>query len=910
MPSPFLGFADPGSSRSTALDTTLSSYIGGAIGSTPNIFKDSLSSLDTIDFYQFKIGGSSASAVSLRLDGLSQDARLQLQTQTGSTLQTANFSGTASELLTRALDPGDYFLRVDLLATGSVSTNYDLSFSAEVIPTIDNGGNTASPRDIGSLNNGSPFINSDFVGNRGTVIDNDDYYQFNTINNGTLNLTLNGLGGNADVELYNASGTKIAFSTQTYTTSESISKGLTSGTYFVKVLPSTFGATNYTLNLNFNAEPADLAGNVATAGAARNINPLTSTASTYTDFVNDLDTNDYYKFDFTSSALVNLTLIPTNGNADVQLLNSSGGTIVSSNQTATTPDSINRSLIAGTYYIRVFPVSGAATNYSLSVSATGINPDIAPNTTGTAKNIGTLNGSQNFNDFVGNIDADDYYKFTIANTSDFTLALGGLIGNADVDLLRSNGSLVKNSQLIGNASESISTSLAVGDYYVRIKSVSGANTFYNLSLSAQAPIQMLQISPGAGSSTPDNLTALGNTLYFTANDSTNGVQLWKSDGTSVSRITSTNPSSFQPANLTVLGNNLVFTADDGVNGKELWVYNGTIASMVSNINPGAASSNPSNLTAVDSKLFFTADDGSKGKEIWVYDGTAVSLVKDIYSGSTGSNPANLAAFNGKVYFAASDGIKGTELWSSDGTLAGTTLVQDIRTGITGSSPGNLTVVGNKLYFTADNGTNGIELWKYESGAASIVKDITPNTGGFGPTLLTAVGNTLYFVADSTGNFKQQLWKSDGTDAGTVRVKNNLAEAPNLGFGPIGLTATGSTLYFTTNDPATGLELWKSDGTDTGTKLVSDIWTGTNGANPNSSFPDSLVNFNGSLYFAASEPTNGREVWSSDGTALGTRRVSNINPATGDASPAKLTAVGTRLFFTASDGTNGTELWVI
>lgn len=122
-----------------------------------------------------------------------------------------------------------------------------------------------------------------------------------------------------------------------------------------------------------------------------------------------------------------------------------------------------------------------------------------------------------------------------------------------------------------------------------------------------------------------------------------------------------------------------------------------------------------------------------------------------------------------------------------------------------------------------------------------------------------------------------------------------------------MTAVGSTLYFTASDSSTGLELWKSDGTDTGTVLVKDIWAG---GDPNNSIPTSLVNFNGTLYFAASEPTNGREVWSSDGTALGTRRVSNIHSGTGDANPDKLTVVGTQLFFTATNGTDGTELWVL
>jgi hypothetical protein len=49
------------------------------------------------------------------------------------------------------------------------------------------------------------------------------------------------------------------------------------------------------------------------------------------------------------------------------------------------------------------------------------------------------------------------------------------------------------------------------------------------------------------------------------------------------------------------------------------------------------------------------------------------------------------------------------------------------------------------------------------------------------------------------------------------------------------------------------------------------------------------------------------LWRSDGTAAGTIMVKNINPS-GDSYPVFLTAVGSTLYFRATDGTNGNELW--
>jgi ELWxxDGT repeat protein len=189
--------------------------------------------------------------------------------------------------------------------------------------------------------------------------------------------------------------------------------------------------------------------------------------------------------------------------------------------------------------------------------------------------------------------------------------------------------------------------------------------------------------------------------------------------------------------LTNVNGTLYFVADNGTNGKELWKSNGTPAGtvMVKDINPGINDSDLYYLTNVNGTLYFRAKNGTNGKqftngaELWKSDGTPAGtvMVKDINPGVNDSNPYHFTNINGTLYFGAKNGTNGHELWKSDGTPAGTVMVKDIRPGINSSDPAYLTNVNGTLYFFTNYGTNGHELWKSDGTAAGtvMVKGIQP-----------------------------------------------------------------------------------------------------------------------------------------------------------------------------------------
>jgi ELWxxDGT repeat protein len=511
-------------------------------------------------------------------------------------------------------------------------------------------------------------------------------------------------------------------------------------------------------------------------------------------------------------------------------------------------------------------------------------------------------------------------------------------------------------------------------------------------------VMVKDICPGSYGSNPDQLTNMNGTLFFAADDGTHGEELWKSDGTAAGTVMVADiwpgSGSSSPFSLTNVSGELFFWATNGMaqgsgEGTELWKSDGTAAGtvLVKDINPAMQRPYPGNpLTNLNGTLFFAADDGTHGNELWKSDGTAAGtvLVKDINATTPGSYPgdltnvngrlfftanggvlwksdgsptdttpvagytaselanvngtlffaegssglyksdgttagttllssecaSNLTNVNGELFFAGDDSTYGRELWKSAGTAAGTTLVKDIYPGgyfggygyyPNNSNPSNLTNVNGTLYFSANDGTHGTELWKSDGTSAGtiMVADINPGSGGSYPNDLTNVNGTLFFTAND-GTHGAQLWKSDGTSAGTVMVTDI---NPAAGFDPSNLTSINGTLFFTANDGTHGDELWKSDGTAAGTVLVADINPGSGGSNASS-----LTNVNGTLFFAANDGTHGTELWKSNGTAAGTVLVADSNPGSAGSYPSDLTNVNGTLYFSANDGTHGYQLW--
>src|SRR5262245_4874757 len=130
-----------------------------------------------------------------------------------------------------------------------------------------------------------------------------------------------------------------------------------------------------------------------------------------------------------------------------------------------------------------------------------------------------------------------------------------------------------------------------------------------------------------------------------------------------------------------------------------------------------------------------------------------------------------------------------------------------------------------------------------------------------------------------------------------------AVASTAASNPAGFTNVNGTVYFKATDPVHGEELWKSDGTTAGTVLVKDIFPGSGPSTINY-----LSAMNGALFFVGQDGVHGNELWKSDGTEAGTVMVKDFVPGLAQGAFNSFIDFNGTLFFTFSDGVNGYELW--
>jgi len=368
-----------------------------------------------------------------------------------------------------------------------------------------------------------------------------------------------------------------------------------------------------------------------------------------------------------------------------------------------------------------------------------------------------------------------------------------------------------------------------------------------------------------------------------------------------------------------------------------WGSDGTEAGTVELAYTGAGSFGGFDGGALlpDGELVFpsSADDVGDG-QLFRTDGNLISAVGVFDFGNEGATATTRVADT--VYFL------GGGLWRTDGTAAGTTELADVVDGfgltdvfgtlwLAGRHPSDTptvlwesggtpaTTIAHPLDFAMDsNEPEGLTpldrssgsfafraaggLYRYDAvdNEATRFHDLAPlPPAGWHPWTRVVVDGTLYFF-DLEADGGCALWRSDGSVAGTVKVKKTGVG----GCWPVEIEAMGGLVYFNGCDATHGCELWRSDGSAAGTMRITDLDPG-----PFSSMPSQLTAVADRLYFRACNSGRGCEPWVSDGTRAGTHRLGDVAPGPRSSHLDQLTPALGLVFFRADDGT-GPELWAV
>jgi ELWxxDGT repeat protein len=614
-------------------------------------------------------------------------------------------------------------------------------------------------------------------------------------------------------------------------------------------------------------------------------------------------------------------------------------------------------LDSGDYMVRIVPVGKRDSKYRLSMVGALLPEDPTPTPTPDPSPSPDPVPAGDGNSFESAIpltfpvagqggtvsDADnvDYYSFALTAAGDYKVSLSDLSANATIEVFDSNRNVVKSQVLkpkptvAGAQDESLILALDSGSYFARV-SQNGGTTSYGLNLSgltdaytevyaansfANAVDITSQLSPIEqsfrnyvldGSKALDaNGMVTGSEDFFKFKINKRGFFTLKLEGINGGNL---------DGNLDVQ----LFSRDDFANpgdgllsakaGKNAEIFGGILAKPGSA--PGEIYTQLSDPTDLNSPLepgrtYYVriapgagaVGEGLQGSEYRM----TVSLkdrsgeptaTRDIRFGNQGSQASFLTEVNNLAYFSAVEEGE-TALWSSDGTLDGTRKLKAFRN----DGLSQFTKAGNFLYFVGNDGTTGDELWRSNGTAAGtvLVQDLATGATSSLINKLTALGDRVYFEASASGapDDKQFFRTKDPSVPDPQGI--NIEAVPgtvvgNIKFTANSLTALNNRLYFSSRGNDGDNELWSVDNT-----MASAVKTNLNSGNP--SDPSDFFFADGKLYGVAkitSDPNETPTLVQMSPT------VAAIPSGAGLTSPSNFVVNGNIVYFTARDG-DGNEV---
>lgn len=470
------------------------------------------------------------------------------------------------------------------------------------------------------------------------------------------------------------------------------------------------------------------------------------------------------------------------------------------------------------------------------------------------------------------------------------------------------------------------------------RSVRGSNGCQNIEMTEPLPVNSPILVENSGSTS--KAIDLGTRLFLSANDG-----VYASDGTASGTLKLGTSQSI--SELKKIGNKVFYNGYTSDFGSELWVSDGTTAgTRVFDLAQGAMASYPYSFHEIAGKVIFSASNGTI-YQLAISDGTPTGTAFMTLAGVSSSENVYLNGFwsLGNVALMSLTIGNEAQLWRTSGTEAGTTFVKDFTAGsIDTISAQAGSVIGNVLFFTVDDGTGVKKIWKSDGTVSGTSVVFTPpNGGGVQSSRIFASGSYVYFVADAGSGDGFELWRTDGTAGGTLSLtsgstdfdcaiwceffssggfvygsswsgtKRVLIRTDGSAAQTAVLASVNSNSYSKIVDferavvSASGIIYLPGYTDDAGWEpasiagnsfqIIKDVQPGSGSSLGyiGSGMGNFVKSASGKIYFAAADAGSQKDLWVTDGTAIGTRKVAGraLNDGLGI---DKLFVVGDKMMF--------------
>jgi len=403
--------------------------------------------------------------------------------------------------------------------------------------------------------------------------------------------------------------------------------------------------------------------------------------------------------------------------------------------------------------------------------------------------------------------------------------------------------------------------------------------------------QTLFVNSGTSDSRVRDIVSTPGAVFFEANDSIAGRELWRSNGTSggTELISDAREGSAHSDTdyLGEVGPNHVW-----IQNESIIYFNTTLDNWSEFATAGEVVEDVTNSVASGDDILVALRTEQAGNSFWSVDISAERMSLVWGPGESTSNiqvigktrDAWIVLVDGNVfpltdfgpgerlfgrsllltpYLSAHLGEKllftdGQHFLATDGTAGGTATIANMPS--FGSAPH---VIGDIAIFAGRQGEIGRELFTTDGTpqGTRVLTDLFIGRDGSDPLDLLSHNGLVFFTALNSAR-KRVLWVTDGTASGTLTLWSDFGWAENHELDLELLATFENKIIYSINHEAYGREFWMSDGTPQGTLLLADILPGNVGSNP-----DPGGNTDDFVFFSASTPEYGRELWQIRGDFL-------------------------------------------